>query len=533
MTIGNAMKTNQAGWIKALAVWMLAAGSSGALAATLNVGDPAPPLQVSKWVQGEPIRDFERNKAYLLEFWATWCGPCRISIPHVNELHTKFKDKGLIVVGQDVMEDDPDAVQPFIQKMGDQMTYRVALDTDDRKMAKTWMEAAGEEGIPTAFVVDKSGTIVWSGHPMDLQESLLQQVLDGTHDLNKAVADHERRKRREEQQRILWTEFNRHRQKEEWDSAQSVLAELEALLPEAQRDRLNMTRFGLLLDRREDKAAYKIAAQLSDAHPDDAMMQNSLAWVIATRDGLAERDLGLAEKIARRALSAVKNSDFEKAEILDTLARVLFLKGERKPAIEFQQQAVQFATGARKAQFQNNLDDYNAGRVPDEARLRTLAGEIDQSIRKSEWSKAETTLADLEKASPHGQRIQFDSYRFRILAGRGDYEDAAKVANRLAHEPKESAMTLNSLAWDIAVRAGATERELDLGETIARGANDATLGKNAEILDTLARLLFLKGQKTAAIDLQEKAVSFAKGRRMTQFQETLDSYRAGKLPTPY
>lgn len=58
------------------------------------------------------------------------------------------------------------------------------------------------------------------------------------------------------------------------------------------------------------------------------------------------------------------------------------------------------------------------------------------------------------------------------------------------------------------------------------------MGKNAEILDTLARLLFLKDQKTAAIEMQEKAVSFAKGRRKTQFQETLDSYRAGELPKP-
>jgi len=43
----------------------------------------------------------------------------------------------------------------------------------------------------------------------------------------------------------------------------------------------------------------------------------------------------------------------------------------------------------------------------------------------------------------------------------------------------------------------------------------------------------MKDQKTAAIELQEKAVSLARGRRKTQFQETLDSYRAGKLPTPY
>ena len=243
--------------------------------------------------------------------------------------------------------------------------------------------------------------------------------------------------------------------------------------------------------------------------------------------------MNLAEKIARRALAAVKDSDFDKAEILDTLARVLFLKGESKPAIELQQQAVQFATGDRKNQFQNNLDNYRAGRVPNEARLRALAGEINRSIQRSEWSKAESALEELEKASPNGQRAQFDSYRFRILTGRGDYDGAAKIADRLAREPEESAMMLNDLAWGIAIRDGATGRDLDLAEKIARRANETTKGSNAEILDTLARLLFLKGQKAPAIELQQKAVTLAKGRRKGQFQETLDSYKNDVLPKTY
>ena len=504
-----------------------------ARAATLTVGDPAPKLQVSKWVQGEPVKEFQRDKAYLVEFWATWCGPCLTSIPHINELHARFKDKGLVVIGQDVLEQEPDAVQPFVKKMGNKMTYRVALDTEDGQMAQSWMEAAGESGIPTAFVVDKRGTIVWIGHPMKLQANFLEQVLDGTLDVEKAVADFDQRKMNERQQRKLWTEFSRYRQQEEWDQAESVLAEIETLAPPTERERVGMTRFGLLLDRRDYKAAYQLAAQLSDAHSGDAMMQNSLAWQIATREGLAERDLNLAEKIARRALAAVKDSDFEKAEILDTLARVLFLKGETKPAIELQQQAVQVATGERKSQFQNNLDHYKAGRVPNEARLRALSGEISRSIQKREWSKAESALAELEKAYPNRQRIQFDSFRFRILVGRGDYEGAAKVADRLVQAPEESSMMLNELAWGIAIRDGATGRELDLAEKIARGANEATKGGNAEILDTLARVLFLKGKKTQAIELQQKAVTFAKGQRKAQFQETLDSYKQDTLPKPY
>lgn len=150
---------------------------------TLKVGDPAPKLQPGKWVQGQPVKEFEKGKAYIVEFWATWCGPCRASIPHLNEVYTKFKDKGLIVIGQNCAEHDDSLVAPFVEKMGDKMTYRVALDdkTDNKRgtMAKTWMEAAGQNGIPTAFLVDTKGVIAWIGHPMELKEQVIEDVLAG------------------------------------------------------------------------------------------------------------------------------------------------------------------------------------------------------------------------------------------------------------------------------------------------------------------------------------------------------------------
>ena len=75
---------------------------SFAASATLKVGDTAPKLQTGKWVQGSPVKDFEKGKAYIVEFWATWCGPCRESIPHLNETYKKYKDKGLTVIGMNV-----------------------------------------------------------------------------------------------------------------------------------------------------------------------------------------------------------------------------------------------------------------------------------------------------------------------------------------------------------------------------------------------------------------------------------------------
>lgn len=167
------------------ALLSLAVGTTLELRAesTLKVGDPAPKLQPGKWVQGDPVKDFEKGKAYIVEFWATWCGPCRASIPHLNEIYTKYKDKGLVVIGQNCWEQDDDLVAPFVKKMGDKMTYRVALDdktgSKKGKMAEAWMAAAGRKGIPSAFLIDTKGVVAWIGHPMELKDEVIEDVLAG------------------------------------------------------------------------------------------------------------------------------------------------------------------------------------------------------------------------------------------------------------------------------------------------------------------------------------------------------------------
>ena len=82
-------------------------------------------------------------------------------------------------IGVSVWEQDQDKVKPFVEEMGDKMAYRVAMDAvPERKrrnegaMAKNWMAAAGQNGIPTAFIINKEGKIAWIGHPMGMEKPL-------------------------------------------------------------------------------------------------------------------------------------------------------------------------------------------------------------------------------------------------------------------------------------------------------------------------------------------------------------------------
>jgi len=77
---------------------LLAAAS--ALAGELRPGDEAPPISITKWVKGEAfdLAAAKGKNTVVVEFWATWCGPCVVSIPHLTKLQKDFADKGVIVV---------------------------------------------------------------------------------------------------------------------------------------------------------------------------------------------------------------------------------------------------------------------------------------------------------------------------------------------------------------------------------------------------------------------------------------------------
>jgi thiol-disulfide isomerase/thioredoxin len=143
--------------------------------AKARLGEEAAPLSIKEWIQGGPVDVKDGKMVYVVEFWATWCGPCRVSIPHLSALQKRLKDR-VVVVG--ISNEDPATVKPFVKKMGAQMDYVVACD-DSAQTNAGYMAAYGFNGIPTAFVVDKEGRVLWAGHPMGGLDKALEQILVG------------------------------------------------------------------------------------------------------------------------------------------------------------------------------------------------------------------------------------------------------------------------------------------------------------------------------------------------------------------
>jgi thiol-disulfide isomerase/thioredoxin len=152
-----------------------------ALCAGLLIGLPAATThaQMIAAKQGEQLPTLTLNylgkqpeltgKPLLVEFWATWCPPCRKSIPHLNEIYAKYKAQGLRIIG---ITDENEAIVEKFQKQIP-MNYDVAINTP-----QSVYQQFGIQAIPTAFLVDKSGKIVWTGHPMELSETEIQSVLN-------------------------------------------------------------------------------------------------------------------------------------------------------------------------------------------------------------------------------------------------------------------------------------------------------------------------------------------------------------------
>lgn len=286
----------------------------------LTLGSKAPELEIAQWIRGDAISGFVPGHTYVVEFWATWCGPCIVAFPHLADLQKKYEGD-LTVIGVNIWEqasgdDRVKLVNDFVANH-EEMVYTVALE-EGTAMAENWMRAAGRNGIPSAFIVNGEGRVAWMGHPMAMDEPL-DEIIAGKYDLDAA-----RLAIRTEQ--LTMTAMNELREKAAagaWDRINDIA---KALMHE------------------------------SFAKNPDGL--NAVSWfIVSSEKTIPEETLKIALKAGKMAND---QTDWKDWSALDTYALAAFKNGQKAEAIKWQNKAIELAPPQAQPELKERLETFNA-----------------------------------------------------------------------------------------------------------------------------------------------------------------------------
>lgn len=135
-----------------------------------SVGDKAPSLTITDWLANVPADRSLEGRPIIVDFWATWCGPCIKAVPHFNELKAEFaSNQELLFLS--MSDEKPDKINRSLKRID----FKSAVVTD---AAGKTHEAFQINAIPVTYLIDKAGIIQWIGNPELLTAAIVKQFLD-------------------------------------------------------------------------------------------------------------------------------------------------------------------------------------------------------------------------------------------------------------------------------------------------------------------------------------------------------------------
>lgn len=357
-------------YLAALAVCLSCTANAADL---LTVGSKAPELDIEHWVQDgkgqfKPVSKFESGKVYVVEFWATWCGPCIQSMPHLASLQKEYAKKGVQIVS--ISDEDLETVEKFLERpfkggeeSEEKKTYRdltsaYCLTTDpDQSTYEDYMQAAAQNGIPTAFIVGKDAKVEWIGHPMEM-DGPLDAVVEGTWDRAKFAEEMKARQEAEKMMQDIMVALR------EQDMPKAIKLIDSALEKDKSNMQLSMLKLQLLVMGKKTDEANEYVNGLFTSMADDPMSTNMVAWQVYEWSAQGRIEKGemqiAAEKAAMKAVEkAGKN---EKASVLDTVAHLLYMNGKLDEAIAVETKAKELATDNDREFIAKFLEELNAAK---------------------------------------------------------------------------------------------------------------------------------------------------------------------------
>ncbi|HNQ22648.1 MAG TPA: redoxin domain-containing protein [Phycisphaerae bacterium] len=453
--------------------------------ADLTIGDAAPRFQLDTWLKGEAVDVpmLQGRGVLVLEFWATWCGPCRASIPHLTRLQTQYAAQGLVIVGVTKQDDRNklDAVRSFVQRQGDQMAYAVAFDKDGRTY-DAYMRAAGQDGIPTAFVVDRSGRVAWIGSPFAL-DAVLPAVLAGTYDVDTA-----------RQAAVLRTQLlqianprapqsGSERRKVDEEKLAAQVAEIDKLLERSpkQVDTWELKLLAYLQYESTRETALGVAEKAIAQFQGDATSLQSLATTLL-RGNYGASFNKLATRAAQDALKVNPN---------DYSASLVYIQ-----ALAAQRNDTEIA------RFGAKLLKTLAGRPPDlHGFATTLAG-----LAGGQYTDlALRAVNDAIKARPTD--AGYVQSKFFIMArGAKEPRDVRAVGREFLNKAQTDPVSLNAFASELLADPLLGDRYKELALEAAQRCHELSGGTNWEYVLTLAVAKLRHGATAEALEMFKKAV---------------------------
>ncbi len=272
---------------------------------TLKIGDPAPPIKVQTWLRGKPVTQFEKGKVYVLDFWATWCGGCIMSFPHITGIAEKYKDR-VSFSSIDTKEDidgKVDAVAKVTEFLptawGQQLKLDLAIDGDSDAMWDAWIKPLRRAGLPTTFVIDQEGRIAWVDVNLDHLEWVLDQVLAKKWDREKAAAVMQQRDAVED----LMFKIFRGEDADKKKNYEDLLASAEAFekqFPD-RKDAVAFYKFMALMELDKDKVPDVLEQMAADPRSKYINLSDA-ANLTLRQEGLPQRTYAAAAKVLEHCL---------------------------------------------------------------------------------------------------------------------------------------------------------------------------------------------------------------------------------------
>ncbi len=394
------------------------------------------------WLQGTPVKEWEKDKVYIFEFWATWCGPCLAAMPHMEQLHQAFKDNPRMqIIGVNVMDrKTPEALKEFIKNRPTPLNYTMAVDVDGKKTREKWLEPLKVNGIPHAFAV-KNGQLIWRGHPAQLSEKTMQAMLKPDFSAASLPAKgpdagaHEWQRYRETSQKVRELV-----EKDGKQGAQALLKQVQdsGKFPQDQVIQLKMIPFLVLAGQGKFEEAQSVLNDVSKEYPDDYRVQIDIAGTLMEGKSVpaGKMDAALVERCLNRCIEISRKSNKEASLPWRMMAELRERQGNMKEALQDMEKALSLTSISRawtKLQklsgttetFQSLMDQAVAEMKPEPLRKKQVLGPVQEDEQYTPlFSKLDWVNHPALTGLPSGKTVFISFWRWSPARG-GLWSDGA------------------------------------------------------------------------------------------------------------